>query len=83
MLGRRQDHGRDDRFLDNPDPAGVRELGRTVDFAHLAVGRGDPVEDARRGRHEIHVELALEPLLDDLHVQKTQESAAKSEAERS
>ena len=36
----------------------------------LAVGRRHPVEHARRRRHQVHVELALEALLDDLHVQQ-------------
>ena len=36
----------------------------------------------RRGGDEVEVVLALEPLLDDLHVQQAQEAAAETEAER-
>ena len=32
--------------------------------------------------HEIEIELALEPLLHDLHVQQAEEAAAEAEAER-
>ena len=62
--------------------AGVGQLGRAVDLAHLAVGRRHPVEHARRGRDQVHVELALETLLHDLHVQQAEEAAAEAEAER-
>ena len=40
------------------------------------------VQHARRGRDEVEVELALEPLLHDLHVQQPEEAAAEAEAER-
>ena len=82
VLGRRQDHRRDDRLLDRVDPAGVGQLRRAVDLLHHAVGRRHPVQHARRRRHQVHVELALEPLLDDLHVQQAEEPAAEPEAER-
>ena len=49
---------------------------------HLAVGRRHAVEHARRRRDQVLVELALEPLLDDLHVQQAEEAAAEAEAER-
>ena len=78
----RQDHRRDHRLLDLLDPAGVRQLGRTVDLLQHAVGRRDAVQHARRRRHEVHVELALEPFLDDLHVKQAEEAAAEPEAER-
>ncbi len=47
-----------------------------------AVGAGEAVLDARRRGDERQAELALEPLLDDLHVQQTEEAAAESEPER-
>ena len=40
------------------------------------------VLDRRRRREQVEVELALEPLLDDLHVQQPEESAAEPEPER-
>ena len=81
MLGRRQDHRRDHRFLDHLDEAGVGQLGRAVDLVHLVVGGRHPVQDPRRRRHQVHVELALEPFLDDLHVKQTEEPAPEAEAE--
>ena len=47
-----------------------------------AVGLQDLVGDGRRGLDDLDVELALEPLLDDLHVQQAEEAAAEAEAER-
>ena len=60
----------------------ARELGRVVDLDPAAVLLVHPVGDGRRGDEEIEVELALEPLLDDLHVQQAEEAAAEAEAER-
>ncbi len=48
----------------------------------VAVGLVDLVDDARRRRDEVQVELALEALLDDLHVEEPQKPAAEAEAER-
>ena len=42
----------------------------------------DAVLDRRRGRDEAQVELALEPLADDLHVEQTEEPASEAEPER-
>ena len=46
----------------------------------VAVGRRDPIQHARGGGHQVHVELALEAFLDDLHVQQAEEAAAEPEA---
>ncbi len=46
-----------------------------------AVGEVDFVADAGRGGDEVEVELALEALLNDLHVQQAEEAAAEAEAE--
>ena len=40
------------------------------------------VLDRRRGGDEVQVELALEALLDDLHVEQAEEAAAEPEPER-
>ena len=48
----------------------------------LAVGERDLVDDRGRGGDEIEVELAGQPLLDDLEVQEPEEAAAEAEAER-
>jgi hypothetical protein len=42
----------------------------------------DVVLDRRRRRDEVDPELALEPLLDDLHVEQAEEPAAEAEPER-
>ena len=42
----------------------------------------DVVLDVRHRRDEVEIELALEPLLHDLHVQQAEEAAAEAEAER-
>ena len=51
-------------------------------LAPLAVALEHAVGDVRRGHDQIEVELALEPLADDLHVQQPEEAAAEAEAER-
>ena len=47
-----------------------------------AVGQLDVVFDRRRRGDEVEVELALEALLDDLHVEQAEEAAAEPEPER-
>ena len=56
---------------------------RRVLHQHLvAVGLEDVVLHARDRGDEVEVELALEPLAHDLHVQQAEEAAAEAEAER-
>ena len=61
---------------------GVGELGRVVDLDDGAVGRRDAVEHAGSRGDQLDVELALQPLLDDFHVQQPEEAAAEAEPER-
>ena len=42
----------------------------------------DAVGDGGRGHEQVEVELALEALADDLHVEEAEEAAAEAEAER-
>ena len=58
------------RLVDVVDAAGVGQLGRVVDVELAAVGQEGPVGHARRGGDERQVELALEALPHDLHVQQ-------------
>ena len=51
-------------------------------LAPVAVALEHAVGDVRRGHDQVEVELALEPLADDLHVEQPEEAAAKAEAER-
>ena len=59
--------------------AGIRQFRRTVDLGQLPIRRRHAVENPRRRRDQVHVVLALEPLLHDLHVQQAEEAAAESE----
>ena len=47
-----------------------------------AVAQQHLVDDGRRRRDQVHVVLALEPLLHDVHVQQAEEAAAEAEAQR-
>ena len=44
--------------------------------------RGKAVAHAGRGGDDIQIELAFQPLGDDLHVQQAKEAAAETEAQR-
>ena len=78
-----RDHaGVDDGFFDLLDRAGVGELGRVIDFDHLAGVGGDAVAYARGGGDQVDIEFALEALLHDFQVQQAEEAAAEAEAER-
>ena len=80
VLLRDDDRRGDVRLLDLLDLA--RELGGVVHLDPAAVLLLHAVRDVRRGHEQIEVELALEPLADDLHVQQAEEAAAEAEAER-
>ena len=80
VLLRNDDRRLDVRLLDLLDL--VRHVGRCVHLAPVAVRRLDAVRDVRRGDEQVEVELALEPLAHDLHVQQAEEAAAEAEAER-
>ena len=64
------------------DHAAVRHVHRVVQLLHLAVGAMDAVHHRRRRRDQVEVELAGQPLLDDLQVQQPQEPAAEAEPQR-
>jgi len=55
---------------------------RRIDVDDRAVELVDLVHHARCGRNEVEIVLALQPLLDDLHVQQAEKAAAKAEAQR-
>ena len=64
------------------DVGGLGPARGIVDFDHAAVGERDVVAHAGRGGDEVELVLALQALLDDLHVQQAEEAAAEAEAER-
>ena len=63
--------------IDSISPTGGSCAGLSTTTSPRLVGQAHAVLDRRRGRDQVEVELALEPLLDDLHVQQAQEAAAK------
>ena len=69
------------RFTDLFDDLLLGEEGGVVDDEFFAVGLGDLVDDGGVGGDDVHVELAAEAFLDDLHVEETKEAAAEAEAE--
>src|SRR5713226_2623983 len=70
------------RLLDADHRGAVRHQAGILDHVHRAVGLMDVVFHVRHGADQVEVELALESLAHDLHVQEPQEPAAKPEPER-
>src|SRR5262249_9582813 len=56
--------------------------GRIVHVHDFAIGLGHVIANARRGGDEVEPELALQTLLNDLHVQEAEKAAAKAKAQR-
>ena len=82
VLRRHVDGAGDHRLLDPSILPSMGNLRRVVELDDLAVLEHAAKAHGRRGRDEVEVVLALEPLLDDLHVEQAQEAAAEPEAER-
>ena len=61
---------------------GLGQVGRIVDHAQLAAAHLNLVLHRWRGRQQVEVVLALQPFLDDLHVEQAEEAAAEPESER-
>ena len=80
---RRDDAELDPRLRDRLDVVG---FGSRAGLSTTTMPRPcvsvDVVLDRRRRGDEVEVELALEPLLDDLHVEQAEEAAAEAEPER-
>ena len=79
---RSDDHRDDERFLDGRNLAGRREFRGIIHFHQVPRGGQDAVTHAGRRGDQVDVELALQALLHDLHVQQAQEAAAESKAQR-
>ena len=78
----RQDRAAGDGLAHNLDVRHIRQFGRVVDVNGLLALFHDLIDNSGRRRDEIEVVLSLQSLLDDLHVQHTEEATAKAEAER-
>ena len=70
------------RFFDFCDSSGFRHFRRRINFRNFAVCRRNAVTHAGRGRDQVEIEFAFEAFLNDFHMQKSQKSAAETEAER-
>ena len=64
------------------DSDDVGHVGGIVQLDRRLVGQRDAVDHRGRGGDQVEVELALQPLLDDLEMQQPEEAAAEAEAER-
>ena len=80
-LGWNDDLGLEVGLLDALDARDVGQVLGTGDAHHLAIGPEHVVVDRGRGGDEVQAELALEALLDDLHVQEAEEAHAEAEAQ--
>ena len=79
---RHKNRHRIDRLTNLIDLVDRRELRGVFHLHDFAVGHQHLINDGRSRRDEIHVVLALQPLLHDVHVQETKEARAEAEAER-
>ena len=67
-------------FLDVINAGDVREVLGAADAHHLAVSLVHVIVDRGARRDEVEVELSLETLLDDLHMEETEEANAEAKA---
>ena len=82
VLGRHDDLGLEVGLLDVVDAGDVGQVLGASDLDHLAVGLVDVVVHRGAGRDQRQRELALQALLDDLHVEQPQKAHAEAEAQR-
>ena len=59
----------------------VGQLGRILDLQYRAVAHQHLVDDRGRRGDQVHVVLAFQALLHDVHVQQAEEAAAKAETQ--
>ena len=82
VLGRGHDAGLHVGLVDPGDVGWIGQVARVLQQQLLAVGLVHVVLHRRHRGDQVEVELALQPLLHDLHVQQSQKAAAKAKAER-
>ena len=70
------------RLLRFGNARGVGVGGRIINDFHRAVCQRQAILNAGRGGDEVQVEFPLQPLGDNLHVEKPQKSAAESKSQR-
>ena len=59
----------------------IGHIGRVMQGEHHAVGQMHPVDDRGGGRQEVEVELAGQPLLNDLEMEQTENQGLVALAE--
>ncbi len=72
----------EDGLLDSLDRLDGGQFGRIVDHHLFALDGEDPVHHGGGGGDQGQIVFALQPLLHDFHVQKSEVSAAKPKAQR-
>ena len=82
ILGRADNLGLEVRLLDALDARSLGQILRAANINHLAVSLVDVIIHRRARGNQVQVELALQALLDDLHMQQAQEAHAEAKAER-
>ena len=80
--GLRDDRCTDVRLLDVVDEGDVRHAARIVHLGAAALFVINFVGNVGDGGNDVHVELPIQSLLHDFHVQQSQEAATETEAER-
>src|SRR4051812_36695416 len=73
--------GQDDGLLDFLDLAGIEPARGIIYFDHGAVSLRDFIAHAGSGGDEVKIELALQALLDDFHVEQAEKAATEAETE--
>ncbi len=59
----------------------IRHIGGVVHLDHFPVGLVDAIDHGRGGSDHVEIELAVEALLNDFHMQQAEEAAAETVAE--
>ena len=78
----REDGRHNHRLFDFRDLTLRRPFRRIINVDHLRVSKRDLVTHARGGGNEVKIELTLQPLLNDFHVEQAEEAAAEAESKR-
>jgi hypothetical protein len=82
MLVGHEDGRLDPRLLDLRDLLRLGHVGGVVQLFHGAVGEMHAIDNRWRSGDQVKIELALEPLSDDLEMKQPEEAATEAEAER-
>ena len=82
VLLRHEDDDLDDGLADLGNACLLGHARRVLDALDGPIGQHHLIDDGGRRGDEIHVVLALQALLHDVHVQHAQEAAAKAETQR-